>query len=270
MSGFAQHNNQPLSGCTLWLTRPAAQVQKLQQQLEQLGARVLCLPMLLTEPVPLAGASKLRILDLDRYDLVVYVSSNAATLGLDAIFGYWPQYPSHLLNFAVGPGTAAVLENAGLNVRYPAERMSSEAMLALSELQEINGKKALIVRGVGGREILAESLQARGATVDYAELYQRKRPDYDSHLLQQQFEQAAPQAVVISSAESLDNLRHFCATDALWQALPLFVSSERLAEHAHKLGNSRAIVMAGASDTAIISGLLASLTPVSAGHSQGQ
>jgi uroporphyrinogen-III synthase len=252
---------QPLTGCTLWLTRPAAQVQQLQQQLEQLGAHVLCLPMLLIEPVPLAGASKQHILDLDRYDLVFYVSSNAATLGLDAIHNFWPQYPAHLLNFAVGPGTAAVLERNGLHAVYPAGRMSSEAMLALPELQQIKGKQALIVRGVGGREILAESLQLRGASVDYAELYRRQRPDYDSQLLQRHFVEAPPQAVVISSAESLDNLRHFCATETLWQALPLFVSSERLAGHAHKLGNSRARVMAGASDTAIITTLLASLTP---------
>ena len=45
----------------------------------------------------------------------------------------------------------------------------------------------------------------------------------------------------------------------LWQALPLFVSSERLAGHAHKLGNSHTVVMAGASDTAIITSLLASI-----------
>ncbi len=269
MSGCSQQN-QPLTGCTLWLTRPAAQVQQLQLQLEQLGARVRCLPMLLIEPVPLTGASKLRILDLDRYDLVFYVSSNAAVLGLEAIFSYWPQYPSHLLNFAVGPGTAAVLESFGLDVSYPTERMSSEAMLALPQLQAIQGKKALIVRGIGGREILAESLQERGVSVDYAELYQRKRPEYDATMLQQLFQQEKPQAVVVSSAESLDNLRHFCATATLWQALPLFVSSERLAGHAHQLGNGRAIVMAGASDNAIISGLLASLTPAPAGHTQRQ
>ena len=251
----------PLTGCTLWLTRPAAQVENLQQQLEKLGAQVLCLPMLLIEPVPLTGASKQHILDLDRYDLVFFVSSNAATLGLDAIHSYWPQYPAHLVNFAVGPGTAAVLEHFGLAAVYPTERMSSEAMLALPELQHIKGKKALIVRGVGGREILAESLQARGASVDYAELYQRQRPDYDSQLLQQHFAEEPPKAVVVSSGESLDNLRYFCATETLWQALPLFVSSERLAGHAHKLGNSHTVVMAGASDTAIITTLLASLTP---------
>ncbi|MES2604444.1 MAG: uroporphyrinogen-III synthase, partial [Pseudomonadota bacterium] len=207
------------------------------------------------EPLTPTGVNKQRLLDLDRYDLVFYVSSNAATIGLDAIDNYWPQYPAHIQNFAVGPGTAAVLQSRGLDVAWPAERMSSEAMLALPQLQQISGNKALIVRGVGGREILAEGLLGRGASVDYVELYQRKQPVYPADYLQQHYQQQTPAAVVVSSAEALDNLHLFFAPLGCWNKLPLFVSSERLAEHARTLGNSGAVVMAGASDAAIIEGL---------------
>ncbi|MES2603648.1 MAG: uroporphyrinogen-III synthase, partial [Pseudomonadota bacterium] len=82
MSGTAA-NNTPLTGRTVWLTRPAAQVSALQQQLEQLGATVFCLPLLIIEPLTPTGVNKQRLLDLDRYDLVFYVSSNAASIGLD-------------------------------------------------------------------------------------------------------------------------------------------------------------------------------------------
>ena len=54
-----------------------------------------------------------------------------------------------------------MLEKQGLTVSYPRERMSSEALLALPELKNITGKKALIVRGAGGREIIAEGLRAK-------------------------------------------------------------------------------------------------------------
>lgn len=253
-------NALPLQGRTVWLTRPAAQGQALQHQLQQLGASVLSLPLLVIEAVPLAGVAKQRLMNLDHYDLVFYVSSNAATLGLAAIFTYWPQYPHQLLNFAVGPGTAAVLQRHGLDVAFPTERMSSEAMLALPQLQDIRGRKALVVRGVGGREILAEGLLARGASVDYAELYVRKRPEYDADQLQRYYQELPPQAVVISSAEALANLHLFYDPPGLWSALPLYVSSDRLGEQAHKLGNNRVMVMAGANDEAIISALLAHLT----------
>jgi uroporphyrinogen-III synthase len=246
----------PLAGRSVWLTRPAAQVQGLQQQLELAGAAVFCLPLLVIEPVPPSGIHKQRLLDLDRYDLVFYVSSNAAHIGLDMISNYWPQYPLHIQNFAVGPGTAAVLHSYGLDVAYPTERMSSEAMLALPQLQQINDKRALIVRGIGGREILAAGLQQRGAKVDYAELYQRKQPVYAADYLLACYQQRPPMAVVVSSAEALDNLQLFFAPLGLWAQLPLFVSSERLAEHASAQGNIHSTVLASASDAAIVTGLL--------------
>ena len=42
---------------------------------------------------------------------------------------------------------------------------SSEDILLLDELADISGSKVAIVRGIGGRELLAESLRQRGAEV---------------------------------------------------------------------------------------------------------
>jgi uroporphyrinogen-III synthase len=244
-----------LQGKQLWLTRPAAQLHDLQQQLQHLGALTTCLPLLHIEPVTPTGVHKQRLLDLDRYDLVFFVSSNAAQYGMAAISDYWPQYPLGICNYAVGPGTAKVLQNYGLSVEYPIARMSSEAMLALPSLQKISGKKALIVRGVGGREILAEGLLAKGASVDYVELYQRQQPLYDQAYLLQLFEQQRPDAVIVSSAEALENLKQLFAPLLLWTRLPLVVSSPRLADHAQQLGKHVLTVIEGASDAAIIAGL---------------
>lgn len=244
-----------LSGRRVWLTRPVLQVQALQEELLARGADVLCLPMLAIEPVKPEGVHKQRLLNLDQYDLVFYVSTNAAALGLDAISDYWPQYPAHLRNFAVGSATAAVLQQQGLDVDYPRERMSSEAMLALPALQQITGKKALIVRGIGGREILAEGLLARGATVDYLELYRRTLPVYELQQLQRDYQQHKPDAVIVSSAEALDNLRTLFTPLSLWNKLPLYVASERLAEHARTSGNELSVVINGATDAAIITAL---------------
>lgn len=251
----------PLSGRRFWLTRPAAQVQQLRQALEKLGAQILSLPLLEIVPVPLTGINKQRLMNLDRYDLVFFVSSNAATIGLNAINDYWPQYPAQVLNFAVGPGTAKVVQSYGLDVAWPSERMSSEAMLALPQLQNIAGKKALIVRGVGGREILAEGLIARGASVEYAELYQRLQPHYEPALLRRYLQQQ-PDAVVVSSAEALDNLCTLLKPlGNEWQQLMLHVSSDRLATRALELGFTRTAVLADASDGAIIEGLLSHFAP---------
>ena len=246
----------PLAGRCLWLTRPASQTAGLQEALAEAGAAVHCLPLLTIEPVPLQGATRQRLLDLDRYDLVFFVSSNAARLGLAAIDSFWPQYPLGVQNFAVGPGTAAVLQAQGLQVAFPTERMTSEAMLALPALQDIAGKRALIVRGVGGREILAEGLLARGALVEYAELYRRLKPVYAADELQSLFDRQHPDRVVVSSGEAVDNLHELFEPLGLWRQLPLAVSSPRLAEQARALGAGDVIILAGATDAAIIAGLL--------------
>src|SRR5690606_15196601 len=103
-----------LAGRKVWLTRPQGQADGLRATLEHAGCQVLLLPLLSISPRDPSPADRQKLIDLDQYDLVFYVSTNAATFGLDVIEQWWPQYPSHIRNFAVGPTTAAVLEKHGL------------------------------------------------------------------------------------------------------------------------------------------------------------
>ena len=256
----SQDSRTALLNKNIWLTRPAGQISELGKALEELGAHVFAFPLLTICPRIPTTADKQRVMNLDQYDLVFFVSTNAARIGLDIIAGYWPQYPAHILNFAVGPSTAAEIASYGLTVCYPQDRTDSEAMLELPQLQDITGKKALIVRGVGGREIMAQGLLARGASVDYAELYERVMPVYTQEQLHSYVYQRTPDAVVISSTDALDNLQQLyqpARNDALrWQEFPLFVASTRLATHANALGFTAVTTMAGATDAAIINGLM--------------
>jgi uroporphyrinogen-III synthase len=260
---------QPLLGRQIWLTRPQDQSLLLQDVLRQAGAQVFSFPLLHIENLEPHGLTLSRLKNLDQYDLVFYVSSNAARAGMAAINNWWPQYPSHILNFAVGPATAAVVESHGLVVHYPQDRMDSEAMLALPQLHDIAGMKALIVRGVGGREILAEGLLARGAKVDYAELYERKAPQYTRTYMKNCLQQHQPDAIVISSGEAMDNLKAlFSPWYAQWIRLPLYVASQRLADHAQLAGFDTVVVMGGATDAAIIKGLLSAFKNEGKGASE--
>jgi uroporphyrinogen-III synthase len=249
---------QPLAGRTLWLTRPAQQAGALQAALEAQGARVFCLPLLEIVTVTPRRDELQRLKDLDRYDIVVYISSNAAKIGLERIFEWWPQYPVGLVNVAVGTGTAAVLLEQGLAVSYPTERMDSEGMLALPELADIQGKRALIVRGVGGREVLAEGLRARGCSVDYVELYERLTPRHPPDYLAHCLASLPPDAVIVSSGEAMANMKElFLAVGDEWRELPLFVASKRLRAHALQLGFHQVHCLESASDAALITGLSA-------------
>ena len=246
-----------LKGKRIWLTRPEEQSAELAATLRDYGAEPFCLPLLEIVPVPPDSDTRAMLLALDRYDIIIYISANAAKAGLDAIAQFWPQYPQHPQNFSVGPTTGRVLEQHGLEVRYPVDRIDSEGLLALPELQQVDGKRALIIRGLGGRETLATGLRKRGCHVDYAELYGRCLPAHPRSWLQHALEDQPPDAIVISSAEAMDNLKSlFKDWHADWAGLPLYVASPRLVEQARHAGFQRVVPMAGATDAALIAGLL--------------
>jgi len=240
----------------IWITRPLGQAEALIISLENRGALVEHLPMLAIEPLPVDATIRNTVLNLDSYQLLFFISTNAATIGMDVIHDYWPQFPVQLKIYAVGPTTAAVLESFDLPVEFPRSRMSSEVLLELESLQDIQDMKALVVRGVGGRELLATALNERGASVDYLELYRRTCPPYPAGTLAARYKAAPPDGVVITSAEALENFRVLLVcNDMQPEQLPLFVSSERIAQIAQASGFKKTVTMRGADDKAIIDSL---------------
>ncbi|NIR61786.1 MAG: uroporphyrinogen-III synthase [Gammaproteobacteria bacterium] len=192
---------------------------------------------------------------LEAVGTAIFVSPNAVEHGL-ALLG---RTPSRLPRIAaVGESTAIALEAAGLGpVLRPADGASSETLLALPELQSeaIAGSRVLIVRGVGGRELLGETLSKRGALVAYAEVYRRARPEAGP----QSVAIAGADAVVITSVAGLDNLFALAgdAAGARLRAAGYVVASERIARHARGLGVAEdPVVAAGAGDAELVEGLL--------------
>ena len=103
---------------------------------------------------------------------------------------------------AIGPTTAAELERHGASrVLTPHARYDSESLLALPEMQAVGGQKILIFRGVGGRELLADELRARGADVRFAECYRRINPQQDASTLSGLWQNRQLHALVVTSSE---------------------------------------------------------------------
>jgi len=249
----------PFKNKTIWMTRPDGQVDTLTAQLEKHGMTVCKLPLLEIAPLPETPLIRNTVMALDQVELLFFISTNAAQLGMALIENYWPQFPVGVDVFSVGPTTAAVLEDHGLTVHYPVRRMSSEALLALPALQDIAERKALIVRGVGGRELLATALKQRGAQVSYLEIYERRCSHYAPGEIATLLDAQTPDAVIVTSAEALANLATLLATDRIAPAtLPLYVSSDRLAEVAAELGFDDCVTMSGADDPAIMAALKSS------------
>lgn len=61
----------------------------------------------------------------------------------------------------------------------PEHGYNSEALLDLSELQHVSQKNIVIIRGENGRNTLANTLEKRGAKVNYQDVYRRDIPEID-------------------------------------------------------------------------------------------
>ncbi len=142
---------------------------------------------------------------------------------------------------------------------YPAEGDDSEALLELPALQEALAQpepRVLILRGEGGRELLAERLRAQGASVDYLELYRRRLPEYPDGTLSRQIQAERLNGLVVSSGQGFEHLRQVAGANWPQVArLPLFVPSPRVAQMARTAGAEHVVDCRGASATALLAAL---------------
>lgn len=222
--------------------RPAAQAAELTLALQAAGYEVLELPLLEIQPRPVEAAGKALLMDLDRFQGVVFVSANAARAGLEAMADYWPQWPVGVHAVAVGPSTAHVLQHAGLDPLVPTQ-YDSEGMLALPALQQVAGQRWLIIRGAQGRDLLRETLTARGAQVDVLPLYDVLLP---SQAAAQWQATPPPDVVLLTSAQVWLHWQQIAGPTALTPTL--LTVSQRLAERVTALGAQR-VHCAGAAHT---------------------
>jgi uroporphyrinogen-III synthase len=248
-----------LQGMAVLLTRPARQSEGIAAAIERSGGKVCRLPLMeieaLNDPKELEIV-KQKILNLDRYTKAIFISTNAAEQGLQWIDRYWPQLPAELEAYAVGPGTAAVLRQLPWTVHCSERGATSEDLLALPSLKQVQGERIALFRGKGGRELLAETLRQRGAEVDYLEFYSRRTPDYNNATVDELTGRDQVEVIVVTSAQILDVLLHLLGSNSELKTLPLIVPSQRVLEHARSAGFTRVLNAGGADDEAIMTALL--------------
>jgi len=235
-----------LAGKRILITRPRELAQPLAARIAGEGGEPVLYPAFEILAPADAGAARAKLSRLEAYDLVVFVSPTAVQRASALRATPWP---ADLRAAAVGEGTRRALQAAGVHEALaPREGADSEALLALAGLQRLEGRRALIVRGEGGRTLIGETLAARGATVDHAVCYRRAAP-------------AAPppegrfDAVCVNSSEALQNLAARLGVARL-QGAPLFVPHERVAQAARALGLP-APVLAGPGDDQVFARLVA-------------
>lgn len=245
-----------LAGRGIVVTRPAQQSEALAALIRAAGGKPIVFPVL-----EILDAEDLRpinaVIDrLDEFDLAIFISPNAVNKAMNLI-GARRALPTRLKVAAIGRGSVKALGQLGVTgVIAPGGRFDSEALLELPELNAVRGKHVVIFRGEGGRELLGDTLIARGARLEYAECYRRNKPGADTAPLMKAWARNELDAIVLTSSEGLRNLFDMVGTlgQAWLKKTPIVVPHPRIAETARSLGLPL-VVETESGDEALVAGL---------------
>lgn len=235
-----------LAGCGVVVTRPAHQAGPLCAAIAAAGGEAFAFPAveIVGRPAPAAPDA----------DWWVFVSPNAVTHAgalLDAARGARVA--------ALGPATAAALAARGVDVAVAApDGAGSEGLLADPRFAPATGACVAVVRGDGGRELIASTLRPRGVTVTCLEVYAREPTRADPAPLVDAWAAGRVHAVVATSNALLENLHR--VLDARGRALladaQVVATSARVLQLARQLGIRPTPLIAGsAADDAVVAAL---------------
>jgi uroporphyrinogen-III synthase len=247
-----------LAGRRIVVTRPAGQNEGLAALIRGAGGEPIVFPVLEILDLEDTRALVAAVDRLHEYDLAVFISPNAVDKALNVVRAR-RDWPRGLRAATVGRASEKALARHGVaDVIAPTGRFDSEALLELPALAAVQGWRVAVFRGDGGRELLGDTLRARGATVDYVECYRRVRPNADVEPLLKRWARGEIDAVTVSSSEGLSNLYDMLGKlgQAWLKRTPLFAPHARIAGNARALGCER-VIETGPADEGIFAGLCA-------------
>jgi uroporphyrinogen-III synthase len=222
-----------LNGYGIAITRPLGQATKLAELIKKQSGRPVLFPLIAIAPLDDYSAFEQQLTGLEKYHWAIFISSNAVQNAMPRLLAKFGSIPKKLKFAAIGPITAAELAEFGTtDVLTPQNRFDSESLLALPEMHAVANKNILIFRGIGGRDVLSDGLKARGATVDFAECYQRVNPQSDGNILSALWQNDELHAVIVTSSEAMRHLLDIADKgNAAWiRGVTLCVNHARIAE----------------------------------------
>lgn len=222
--------NEPNDKIRVLVTRPKHQQSGFLKSCEKAGLEAVTLPCIDILPVECAIDQS----EIQQANLIFFTSRNAVEFAHSILPLPWKDAKI----YAIGRATERVLGNHGQQlVHPPVEPYTSEACLEWYESQPPI-KSALIVKGMGGRDLIETHLQSNNVNVVVKPVYKRVSPVVSDAERQRVFVEKPPHIISITSDEVLRNLVNIAGPDYanVLHATQLVVNSERCADMAVRLG----------------------------------
>lgn len=201
----------PLFGQRILVTRARAQSAGFIRAIEDLGGEPYEFPVIETRLS--RTAEQLHAIDqvmqqLSDYQWLILTSANGVH--------YWMEHMRRtnmdirrlagLRIVSVGPKTAEVMEQYGLQPDLTAQQFSQEGLWSLLEQEVRAGQRVILARGDLARPWLGQQLREAGLLVDELDIYETIVPEQeDPHLLELMHEDAV-QFIPFTSSSTVNNL----------------------------------------------------------------
>ena len=238
------------------VTRPEPKAKELVDLLREEGFRAESCPLFTILPPenPEAISEALHALTGD--ELLIFVSPNAVTALPTRLSSNEPVFEvlRRCSVFAIGPGTRHTLQMKFPSCVVSIPKISdSEHLLKLPELQDVSHRRVVIFRGDDGRELLGQTLKARGAELEYVTCYQRVRIQENVLNRLERWRREPFDIVVVTSTESLQELISLMADDlSPLQHAWVTVMGNRMAQVAREAGLYSQLKLEGPSNMDIV------------------
>jgi uroporphyrinogen III methyltransferase/synthase len=165
----------PLFGKSVVVTRAREQASGIASALSELGAEVLEFPTIEIRPPADFSALDSAVARLADYDWIVFTSGNGVRSFFDrlALAGKDSRALAGCKAAAIGPATARALAACGIRADFVPEHFVAESVAdGLRRVTRLKGRRILLPRAAGARDILPRELRGAGARVDVIHAYE--------------------------------------------------------------------------------------------------
>ncbi len=175
---LAWFERKPLFGRSLVITRPRPEAERLAASFGELGAEAIVFPTIAIAPPESYAHLDAALAQPEDFDWVVFTSANGVRAFMERLCVIKQDVRRwHRARIAaIGSETARVAQTFGLVVDVVAQEFRAESLADSLGAQGVAGKRILLPRAAGARQVLPERLRSLGAQVVEAEAYRSVLP----------------------------------------------------------------------------------------------
>jgi uroporphyrinogen III methyltransferase/synthase len=194
-----------LAGQRVVITRASHQAEELAAPLRAVGAEVILLPTIEIVPAADPGPLKNAAANLERYDWIVFSSTNAVAALAQHLTSDRPPLRGRIAT--VGTATREAVEKLGWRVDVVPEKFVAESLVEAIPPEKLRGRRVLLPAAAATRNVIPQALRERGAIVEAVEAYRNVVPADAAQRARQVFSNTPPPDwVTFTSSSAVENL----------------------------------------------------------------